>query len=426
MTSGESMSLALATSEIGLACTATLVLACFVFLAARYLRTRHSTDLISYTLDGVELMGLRLCAKKRSRKLPHVLKEILETERRYSAGLGFVVENFIKPLEESGCEDVSQVVFPLWKPLHHLHLELVSELEKNYHDAVNPVAAVRFMCETLLIHAPYFKIYKTVVSQYNKALMRYSRDLRSAGPLSRLVANDAVQREATLQANGGSLTPLLATPFQRLCKYPLLLRELSEASMRRWRAGRAAHRAFVEIEAIVREINQARHHVESSQRILRVQEKLSKSSVKSIPAALRMPLQEPLLQAHRKLLGEFPLSGWTATPASKPTSVPISPDMQPGHLVFLSDMLLLVQRVPRTMWSAEKLNLQHCIVRESLSPLEDSSGHPEKESAENTFEQRTLWFIWSRPSPWSKLVVGVRFSTVADFRTFSGFLDSGM
>ena len=95
---------------------------------------------------------------------------------------------------------------------------------------------------------------------------------------------------------------MLALPFQRLCKYGLLLRELSSTSDAKSRTGLKCIQAMKDVNDIVLKVNNAKARGENGERLLELQTALSDDPMSHIPVQLRLPLNKPLLQPSRRLL----------------------------------------------------------------------------------------------------------------------------
>jgi hypothetical protein len=354
---------------------------------------------------------------KSLRQRQHVLREIFESELKYVDGLEFVAQNFVQPLIEAGDTETVDAVFNSWLPITKLHQDFLQKMRSclEMKSSFSSVTSTRLVSSAFSEFAPFLRLYIPFVEKYNSSLARISHDVRSNGSIAQRV--DVMQAREDVAASPrrlqGGLSPLLALPFQRLCKYGLLLRELSKTfGEKPGRTGAACRAAMSRVDEIVLRVNAAKARSESGERFLQLQTAMSEDRLAEIPELLRKPLSRgALLQPSRRLLYEGggaarvyvrPLPMETTFDCSKTVT-----NVDSVYFVLFSDILLVVRRVIPTKWKEERMTLLYCIELLSLE-VEDVAGVVvEEENPAKGVRSIGTVLRWRRPSPWSQLAIGV-------------------
>lgn len=150
--------------------------------------------------------------------------ELLDTERVYCSHLNMIVEHFLHPMRSLGIvpREDQQRIFSNIEQLHSIHDALQFDLsDESQHTLADVASAYEKM-------APFFKAYAVYCLNYSGAVERLENLLRSATG-SHLGVLEALLQDGE-RKSGQSLKSLLITPVQRLCKYPLLFREILQAA----------------------------------------------------------------------------------------------------------------------------------------------------------------------------------------------------
>jgi hypothetical protein len=160
-------------------------------------------------------------------EISQVLHEILNTEKEYVKGLDVLIFTFLLPLRASkdklGLTDQDLLMLfsnvEMLRPIHVLFLDgLSAEFQKcEKSEGEEPSVGNLFvnLASSLKIYTQYCTSYPKAVSHHHtlsKDNLKYSKHLRT-------LENDPSCRNL-------NLVSWMIKPVQRLCKYPLLLREL--------------------------------------------------------------------------------------------------------------------------------------------------------------------------------------------------------
>ncbi|GBG24932.1 Rho guanine nucleotide exchange factor, putative [Hondaea fermentalgiana] len=168
-----------------------------------------------------------------------VFRELLDTELTYVQDIRKLVTEYIKPLREEAVkndgsgerlishEDLA-LIFNNVENILEVNAELLQSLQTGLL-RVSRNGDIPSLCEVAGVFAkefvrvvPFFKMYWVYCHQYSAALERLT-SLREA---NRELGHFLQRREARKKNAQASLQHLLIKPVQRICKYPLLFREL--------------------------------------------------------------------------------------------------------------------------------------------------------------------------------------------------------
>ena len=145
-----------------------------------------------------------------------IVNEMISTERDYVRDLAFVTIYYIMPLRTDShglSPNERAMLFKNWDPILLINFEVLTKLE------AAPVCAI---ADVFLSLAVYLKCYNPFCSTQSarsrlvKDVLRRSDDFRSFADNVRALPGS---RQLDLES-------FLMKPIQRICKYPLLLREL--------------------------------------------------------------------------------------------------------------------------------------------------------------------------------------------------------
>jgi len=166
-----------------------------------------------------------------------VFQEILDTERTYVEDIRRLSSEYIAPLREASTKENGEklistedlnLIFNNVGNILEVNAELLNSLQTGVLQ-ISRNGEIPTLCEVAGVFAkefvrvmPFFKMYWVYCHQYNAALDRVT-SLRES---NKELANFLQKREARKKNAQSSLQSLLIKPVQRICKYPLLFREL--------------------------------------------------------------------------------------------------------------------------------------------------------------------------------------------------------
>lgn len=145
-----------------------------------------------------------------------IVNEMISTERDYVRDLAFVSVYYIMPLklEPHGIKpNERDTMFKNWDPILLINFEIMSELEK---------APIEGISKVFMAYALFLKCYNSFCSTQSTR----SRLVKEAVTKSDDFREFVTSVRALPDSRKLDLESFLMKPIQRICKYPLLLREL--------------------------------------------------------------------------------------------------------------------------------------------------------------------------------------------------------
>ncbi|XP_019619679.1 PREDICTED: phosphatidylinositol 3,4,5-trisphosphate-dependent Rac exchanger 2 protein-like [Branchiostoma belcheri] len=203
--------------------------------------------------------------EKRDRMRVHVIKEILKTEEDYVHTLEFLVTAFLKRMRSRMAthndklitEETIWILFSNIEQLLTLHQKLLSTLKEGLQPEPH---AGHEVGACFLKHLSEFSVYEMYCSNHEKAqwlLLELQKDPNIKGFLL-----------ACMLLGGHKTTdvPLegyLLSPIQRICKYPLLLKELLKQTVSTHPDIDHVKSALVAMKDVCSKINETKRRMES-------------------------------------------------------------------------------------------------------------------------------------------------------------------
>jgi len=201
----------------------------------------------------------------------NVIQEIITTETDYCHDLKVVSDVFIKPLRDQQIiqQDDLMQLFSNIELIASVNQEVMKEFEARSDED----SEVLLVGDIFLRMADFFKMYTTYCANQPKSIAALER-LQARVP----AFNDFLAKCMTAEAARGlTLFSFLIKPIQRICKYPLLLKDLLKHTAPDHPDYENLKNAQVKIEAVVEYVNERKRLAENLQKILDVQEQIDSS-----------------------------------------------------------------------------------------------------------------------------------------------------
>jgi RhoGEF domain/SOS1/NGEF-like PH domain len=202
----------------------------------------------------------------------YVVHEIVMSENKYLQDLRIILDSFLAPIRREQMLEL--------KALSHLfsNIELIemasADLLKAFEAKVMECDDAKEVCvgelflsqiETLLpIYTPYCLNQAQAVETYERLMAQ------KKSPFAVYVR----QMMMAPECNGLPLMSYLIKPVQRLCKYPLLLRELLKLTNRSHPDREPLERALEQTALLVDEVNESKRHAENLRKLLQIEMRL--------------------------------------------------------------------------------------------------------------------------------------------------------
>lgn len=207
-----------------------------------------------------------------------MVREIWETEVGYVHDLEVVQKIFINPLRDASILSRTEIpqIFGNLEVLHQYNAQFLSSLNDrlsdshNYED-INDLSLANIGDLFIQVATPNFSsMYKTYCKNYRACLdaLRYFKD--------RIPEFDPFVRKCELaeECKALDLGSFLIKPVQRICKYPLLLRELLKCTSENHSDHEDLVKAIAIFEELTAHIDNAKEDTENFPDLERIQEKL--------------------------------------------------------------------------------------------------------------------------------------------------------
>jgi len=200
--------------------------------------------------------------------LAAVLDEIVTTERDYVNDLRVVRDLYIKKLEDYGLmqRDQKDAIFGNIEGLIPLHEDLLEKLEKEYKSKTPDFGKVfEEICPNFTVYSNYC----TSQSSAAEVIEEYATQNPNFGLCLEELKTDDI-------AKGLDLSDYLIKPMQRICKYPLLLRELLKETPETNPCRSNIQNAMSDMEQYLNNINESKRTVDNLMDLMAVQELIDK------------------------------------------------------------------------------------------------------------------------------------------------------
>eukprot|EP01114_Cavostelium_apophysatum_P002752 TRINITY_DN1243_c0_g1_i1.p1 TRINITY_DN1243_c0_g1~~TRINITY_DN1243_c0_g1_i1.p1 ORF type:complete len:1135 (-),score=369.28 TRINITY_DN1243_c0_g1_i1:198-3602(-) len=206
--------------------------------------------------------------EKAARLRAEVINEIITTERDYVSDLNVIVEVFLLPIKLKGAmptEDVN-IVFSNVETLVNCNTQVIRDWDERKKSSAGKDDAI-LIGEIFDKLSPFFKMYSVYCANQPNAMIKLQEYSRKPEFLQTLKICSTDPR-----AKGLSLNSFLIKPIQRICKYPLLFRELIKqidpADQERFQT---LVNCMKKIEQVTEYINEGKRLAEKLQRIVEIQ-----------------------------------------------------------------------------------------------------------------------------------------------------------
>ncbi|KAJ3307215.1 Myosin 10A, isoform D [Kappamyces sp. JEL0829] len=208
----------------------------------------------------------KLSLSKQEIKRQEVIYEIIATEADYIQDLETILELYIRPLQKSKLirpKDMA-IIFSNIEQVLPVNQELLRELEKK--QTINPV--IESLGDIVIRVSDYLKMYTMYCSNHPYAVMKL-QNVRQTRAVARFLDQQAQHPDSRCMDLGS----FLLKPIQRVCKYPLLLRDLLRATDANHPDCDNLTKALSKIETVVAAINEGARHAENVHKMIELQSK---------------------------------------------------------------------------------------------------------------------------------------------------------
>lgn len=239
-------------------------------------------------------------------KISPVLNELIETEKSYLEKIKIVHQLFLRPIREEKILNIFETVtlFSNIESIVELNEDFLSDLETaillpKENEKIEATYA-QWIGEIFLYHAPKFQpvyaIYCANQPTILSTIRKYSEENKIFANFIKLTCK---KPECMRQ----DLNSLLISPLQRLCKYPLLIKELIKTTSNEIFGFDALQSAMEKIRSCVDEVNKKVTKVENLTKLTEIQLELSNGA--NFRALIVDPTREFLLKEYMIVNGKI-------------------------------------------------------------------------------------------------------------------------
>uniref|UniRef100_A0A6B0VH14 Putative guanine nucleotide exchange factor n=1 Tax=Ixodes ricinus TaxID=34613 RepID=A0A6B0VH14_IXORI len=283
--------------------------------------------------DRVPLDERRLL-KPKEMKRQDVINELFHTERTHVRNLKILMRLFHQPLrlqqEPVLGVELLDLLFPNLEELLEIHQSFNEKMKRRRRQEPLVGDIGKMMLD--MLDGESGENLKRAVATFCKNQSIALESLKSKQKKDQKLAQFLAEREMDPLCRRLQLKDMVATVFQRLTKYPLLLENVAKHTAAASEEHARLMRALECSKRILAHVNQAVREAENQHRLAELQRRLDKSAFDKVEHPVSQAFKNLDLRQHR-LLYEGPLV-WRL-PKQKAIEV---------QLLLLEDMLVLLQR----------------------------------------------------------------------------------
>jgi len=209
-----------------------------------------------------------------------VINELISSELAYVQGLFILVKEFVEPLKQNPnilpAEEVNNI-FSNVETIYLLNEELYKNFKKHFAQSQQMskldknVAGQAELGSVFFKLADYLKMYYTYCTNHNQSLEKHNFCRKKYGSYDKFIT----QVETGSRCGGLSLHDFLIKPIQRICKYPLLLRELLSCTPETHPDYVSVLKTFQKINEVTEHVNKITKHFENSMKLSNFDEQVT-------------------------------------------------------------------------------------------------------------------------------------------------------
>jgi len=207
---------------------------------------------------------------KRERMRVEVTNEILISERYYVRDLELVVDLFLNPVRSLSLLTESEIgaLFSNIELILKVNHQILQNLLSDFQEAqsiqeLNIGGVFLQMVEYLKIYSIYSSNHQTSITAYDKLKTE-----------NKNFASFLKQMEAEPKCQGINLLGFLIKPIQRICKYPLLFKELMKFTPKEHSDYDNIENCYKKVQEVANYVNEKKRTAESLQKMLEIQDNL--------------------------------------------------------------------------------------------------------------------------------------------------------
>ena len=218
---------------------------------------------------------------KMQRMRKHVINEFVTTEKEYIRDLEILTNVFLFPIRATAVITPAEIssVFSNIEDVEPIHKEFYKKLQEKVEASEGQDVLVGDIFHRFF---HYFKLYSIYAAAHDDslALLEECKKRKDFAKFLEVCHTDT-------KCNGLFLNSFLIKPIQRLCKYPLLLRELGKCTPEDHPDSKSIQEAFEKVNAVVDFVNEAKRIAEEQTKMKAIEEKFGIKDLCRVDRRLR-------------------------------------------------------------------------------------------------------------------------------------------
>lgn len=254
--------------------------------------------------------GENLPEGKEARRRYLCIQEIINTEKSYVEDLEALVNVYMNPIKASGSltNDQFSTIFSSLEVLLPMHKKIVEDLAKDE----------EFVGRAFITMCSFLKMYSSYCANQEKAIELLEKLKTNIGFMK--VLNDC---QSDPRAKGQNLSSFIIKPVQRICKYPLLFRELINHTPEDSPDYESIVETKNKIDEVVMYINERKRRIEQQRKMIEIND------------CVDGEWEEDLIVPARYWIAEYKVQGKVLGRPSKISD----------YMLFLFNNILLVTKI---------------------------------------------------------------------------------
>ncbi|KAJ3433492.1 faciogenital dysplasia protein [Anaeramoeba flamelloides] len=216
--------------------------------------------------------GVEYGKETKMKKRALVIIELVKTEEDYVKDLNTIINHFLIPLREQKIvsEKDVPIIFGHIEMIYGFNNELLKLLKENF-PGENENAAKMNVGKIFIQMADFLKVYAQYCSKHEISVQKVVK-YRQNNKFSQFISQQQAQIP---QIKNLYILDFLIKPIQRICKYPLLFRELLKATSIDYSDYNDLKEAFLKISEVADYVNEKKRNAENQMEILHIYYQIS-------------------------------------------------------------------------------------------------------------------------------------------------------
>ncbi|KAJ6233259.1 faciogenital dysplasia protein [Anaeramoeba flamelloides] len=232
----------------------------------------HSKSLKNNIDEKENKSSIPFAEETKLKKRKQVIIELVKTEEDYVNDLRTIIKHYLDPITNQKIvkEKDIPLIFSHTKMIETVNSMILDNLNKAYPQDEDEIANMN-VGKIFIQIAEFLKVYTQYCSNHENAVntvVKYS----SNSSFQQLIENNKLNIP---QVRNLELLDFLIKPIQRICKYPLLFRELLRSTSKNFPDYTDLKSAFLKISKVADYVNEKKRNAEEQMKVVKIHDKIS-------------------------------------------------------------------------------------------------------------------------------------------------------